>query len=174
MTTLLLTLSSIAIAAAQPPSHLAAGPAQVIAYRVVVYYRRDRPLDTFQYQIYDLRKGEYNKAVEDWEALMKSRFPDYEVRVRPVDLAREKGETEKLKVGAVIQRELLAAAALQGVFVGGPPMIVPAASSPAPRRLSPSPALPGLSPPDGRFTPLNLGPPAYSFPVPVPYPRPFP
>ncbi|QEH34933.1 hypothetical protein OJF2_34780 [Aquisphaera giovannonii] len=171
-----LVLISTAIAAAQSPAQPqpqpAAKPAPAIAYKVVVYYRRDRPLDTFQYQVYDLRRGEYTKAVRDWEALMESRFPNYEVRVRPVDLSREKGRTEKLKLGAVIQRELFAAAALQGVFIGAPPMITPGAS--ASRGLAPAPRLPGLSPLGGGYTPLNLGPPPYTFPVPVPYPRPFP
>jgi hypothetical protein len=26
-------------------------------YKVVVWYRRDRPLETFKYEVYDVRKG---------------------------------------------------------------------------------------------------------------------
>ena len=96
--------------------------------------------------------------------------------VRDVDLAREKGETESLKVGSIIQQELLAAAAMEGVFLGG------AAAGPAPAiayqawtsfrtragSAGRSPLRPGLS------GTIDLNPPRPSFPVPVPYPRPHP
>jgi hypothetical protein len=144
-------------------------------YRVVVWFRQDRPLDTFNHQIYDVRKGEYSPAVNDWLNLMKTKFPAYVVTVRDVDLAREKGATEALKVGSVIRRELMAAAALEGVFLGdtgpGPLGRPPTGRSglPASPSMIGRPLLPGS--PSGT---IDLGPPRASFPVPVPYPRPHP
>jgi hypothetical protein len=91
------------------------------------------------------------------------------VRVRAVDLRRERGETEKLKVGSVIYRELLIAAAQSGVVLGAPMQISsgPPASAGRAARTNPPAMLGG-----GDRSYLNPSPP--SFPVPVPYPRPHP
>ena len=78
---------------------------------VLIWYRRNDPLGTFQYQTYDVRKGEYTAAVDDWIKLMREKYPAYLVHVQKVELARERGATENLKVGSVIHRELLTAAA---------------------------------------------------------------
>ena len=77
-----------------------------------------RPLETFKYQIYDVRKGEYTPAVDAWVQLMRTKYTAYYVAIRDVDLAREHGDTDQLKVGAVVKRELMVAAALEGVVVG--------------------------------------------------------
>jgi hypothetical protein len=92
---------------------------------VLVWYRRNDPLGTFEHQFYDVRKGEYTSAVDDWLKVMRTKHPDYLVVVRRVDLSRERGETEKLKVGSVIYRELMIAAAQSGVVLGAPVNISP-------------------------------------------------
>lgn len=177
----LLTLLAAAWAGPGAAASQAGSPAPPSAtsrhadFKVAIWYRRDRPLDTFRYQIYDLRKGQYTEAVDDWLTLMRTSFPTYEAVVRDVDLAREKGETESLKVGSIIRQELLAAAALEGVFIGG------AAAGPS-RSLYPRPGLPPAPERVGRpFPPshglpgtIDLNPPGPSYPVPVPYPRPHP
>ena len=177
----LLTLLAAAWAGPGAAASQAGSPAPPSAtsrhadFKVAIWYRRDRPLDTFRYQIYDLRKGQYTEAVDDWLTLMRTSFPTYEAVVRDVDLAREKGETESLKVGSIIRQELLAAAALEGVFIGG------AAGGPS-RSLYPRPGLPpapewvGRPFPPARGLPgtIDLNPPRPSYPVPVPYPRPHP
>jgi hypothetical protein len=89
-------------------------------YVVLVWYRRDDPLATFQYQVYDVRKGEFTQAVENWIKNVQRDFPGYIVHVRDVDLRKTKGDTEKLKVGSVIQRELMVAAAAAGIVPGAP------------------------------------------------------
>ena len=94
------------------------GPAGHTDFKVVVWYSRDRPLDTFKYQVYDVRKGEYTPAVDAWIQLMRTKYTSYDVALREVDLADEQGKTEMLKVGSVIKRELIAAAALEGIVVG--------------------------------------------------------
>jgi hypothetical protein len=146
-----------------------------VDFKVAIWYRRDRPLETFRYQIYDLRKGEYTAAVDEWLRLMRTKFSAYESLVRDVDLAREKGETDSLKVGSIIRQELLAAAAIEGVFLGGAPGGPTLSRGPRPGLPPrtelmgrPSPLGAGLSPP------IDLNPPRPSFPVPVPYPRPHP
>jgi hypothetical protein len=87
---------------------------------VLIWYRRDDPLGSFQHQTYDVRKGQYTKAVDDWVRDARTNHPSYTVLVRPVDLSRERGRTEKLKVGSVIYRELLSVAAGSGVMLGAP------------------------------------------------------
>jgi hypothetical protein len=139
-------------------------------FRVLVWYRRDDALRTFNYQTYDLRKGEYSAAVDAWIKDIPVKYPAYIVLVRNVDLKREKGETEKLKVGSVIKRELMAAAAMSGIAVGEGLRISPGARylgpSPTPSA-NRSPAFPQV---DRSFLNQNSAP----FPVPVPYPRPHP
>ena len=149
-----------------------------IDFKVITWFRRDQPLATFKYQIYDVRKGEYTPAVNAWLELMRTKHPAYEVTVRNVNLAREKGQTEMLKVGSVIKRELAAVAGLEGVFVGDGiaaglnrlPTFTPGLGSPT--------AGQGLfrpGPPGPRIDrSLYANPPSYGFPFPVPYPRPHP
>jgi hypothetical protein len=146
-------------------SAAATGPNLVGAdYVVLIWYGQDRPLETFQYQIYDVRKGEYTAAVDDWIKAVREKYPGYLVRVLPVDLARERGATEKLKVGSVIHRELLMAAAQSGVFLGAPLQIGPGPLTS--QRQAPSVnRMPALPQPDRSF--LNSSP-TPSIPV---YPR---
>ena len=145
-------------------------------FRVVVWYRRDQPLETFKYQAYDQRKGEYTPAVDDWITLLRTKYPAYQVRVRNVYLDRAKGATEALKVGSVIREELLGAAALQGVFLGTPTLGPPARPLfPRTEVQSPPAVLGRLAPLGAAFPDRSyLYPPGPSFPVPVPYPRPHP
>ncbi|MGC8644080.1 MAG: hypothetical protein ACP5XB_29825 [Isosphaeraceae bacterium] len=169
----LLVATALAWQSAEGQGKRAAGPSRPAHadLKVAIWYRRDRPLDTFKYQVYDLRKGEYTAAVEEWLALMQSKYTTYVVAIRDVDLAHEKGETEKLKVGSVVKRDLLAAAAIEGVFLGEPARPVPPRAGLPPRSELPGQAArfhPGSS------GPINLNPPRPSFPVPMPYPRPHP
>src|SRR5271157_1031279 len=160
---------------ANPPGRTAATPGHT-DFKVVLWYRRDRPLDTFKYQVYDLRKDQYTRAVDAWLQLLRTKYPAYDVMIREVDLAREEGETESLKVGSVIKREILAAAAIEGIVLGdtAPGLQV--------RTIAPRtglPPTPGMivrpSPLGSGFRGSNeLNPPGPSFPVPVPYPRPHP
>src|SRR5437016_4123991 len=124
---LVLTILGAPRAVAFGPGEAAGGPRAVQAAKpmpsraefvVLVWYRRNDPLGTFQYQVYDVRKGEYTAAVVAWVRDIRTKYPAYLVLVRTVDLSRESGSTEKLKVGSVIHRELLIAAAASGVLVG--------------------------------------------------------
>jgi hypothetical protein len=146
-----------------------------VDYKVVVWYRRDRPIETFRHQVYDVRKGEYSRAVDDWINMMKAEYPGYLVYVREVDLDREFGPSEARKVGAVVHRELLAAAASIGVFVGplAPPVTGLHSYQPYEFRSTLRPVR--VRPPYSRLFPLfNQNPTPVGFPVPIPYPRPHP
>jgi hypothetical protein len=87
-------------------------------YKVLIWYRKTDSLATFKYEIYDLRKGEYTVKVDDWIKDVRVKYPAYYVALRDVELAREKGKTELLKVGSVINRELAVAASLAGIAIG--------------------------------------------------------
>ena len=159
---------------ANPPGRPAAMPGHS-DFKVVLLYRRDRPLDTFKYQVYDLRKRQYTPAVDAWVELLRTKYPAYDVTIREVDLAREQGETESLKVGSVIKRELLAAAAREGIVIGYGvpgfqlPTIAPKTGLAAPARIR-QPALQGTALDRSSY----LNPPGSTFPFPMPYPRPHP
>jgi hypothetical protein len=137
-------------------------------YVVLVWYRGDDALGTFQHQTYDVRKGEYTAAVDDWLKEMREKHPRYVVRLLPVDLDRERGATEQLKVGSVIHRELLFAAARSGVVLGAPIRIGPgpyASQRPVPRMnvWTEQPGAGGSS---------NINPVGAPMPFPMPYVRP--
>ena len=131
-------------------------------FKVLVWYRRDDPLATFKSQVYDLRKREYTPAVDTWIKEISVKYPAYIVVVRGVDLRREAGQTESLKVGSVIKRELIAAAGLAGIFVGS-----------GPDGMTPGPLLPGSResmrvrqlPSYPRFDRSFLEPEPYSLPI---------
>jgi hypothetical protein len=153
----------------------AQGAAEIPAqadYKVAFWYRRNQPLDTFRYQIYDVRAGQYTPAVDAWLETLRTKYPHYEAFIRDVDLSREPGETESLKVGAVIRRELLVAAGRQGVFLGGNPSRYWPGTAEAP--LLPIPSLGRLPGSAGLSVPWTVRPPTPSMPFPYPYPRPHP
>jgi hypothetical protein len=147
-------------------------PSRPVAdYLVLIWYRADDPLGTFRYRSYDARKGEYTPAVDDWVRLMRQRFARYEVRVLPVSLAREKGGTDKLKVGSVIRRELLLAAARSGVVLGAPLSVGPAPRGDGLPSVRTDPR-PSRTPGAGGST--NINPVTPPMPFPMPYTRPHP
>jgi hypothetical protein len=178
------TTAAIAIAAMPGPA--AAGPGEAaqghraadaagldltgVDYVVLVWYRRVDALGTFQYQTYDARKGEYTAAVDQWIEQMRRKYPRYVVRVLPVDLDRERGATEQLKVGSVIHRELLMAAAESGVVLGAPLRLGPGPS--ATRRPSSRSEVWTETPGAGGSSDIN--PPGRFMPFPFPYVRPHP
>jgi hypothetical protein len=184
----MLELAAVAMVAAltvaATPRDTAAGPGEAGGVRrpaagrgaaradfvVLIWYRRADALGTFQYQTYDVRKDEYTGAVDDWIKLMREKHPAYLVRVRAVDLRRERGETETLKVGSVIYRELLIAAAESGVVLGAPMQIGPgpyAAQRPSSRARvwTETPGAGGIR---------DLNPVGGTSPFPFPYMRPRP
>jgi hypothetical protein len=145
-------------------------------FKVLVWYRTSDPLGTFQDQIYDVRKGEYTPKVDEWIKDVKTKHPGYYVVVRDVDLKREKGETELLKVGSVIYRELLGAAGVAGIAIGSGPResasSVFGLSAARPQNAGSNRA-PGLNrslPFPGRDR-SYLTPGSSPFPVPVPIPN---
>ncbi len=136
-------------------------------YKVVIWFSRSDPIGTFQYQVYDVRKGEYTNAVDAWLGRIRSSYPTYVAFTRDVVLKNEKGATEKLKVGAVIQRDLLAVAELSGV---GLAISLGAPAPSKPRGPSRGPII--INPEIGSARMQPSAP--YPFPVPFPYPRPHP
>jgi hypothetical protein len=139
-------------------------------FKVLVWYSRADPLATFKYVVYDVRKGEYSPAAQAWLNDVRVKYPAYIAFGRDVHLDRENGKTELLKVGAVIKRELMVAAALSGVEIGGAAHINRRPS------FSSQNQTPGLN---RRTDTMSidrsfLNPAPTSFPVPIPYPRPHP
>jgi hypothetical protein len=145
-------------------------------FKVLVWYRKNDPLGTFKYEVYDVRKGEYTAAVETWVRNIEKNYPAYFVVARGVDLKQERGETEQLKVGSVIKRELMVAAAMSGVFVGGGGSLSPGPGLELNRTPATAPSVGSMNRPLGSagIDRSYLNPPTTPFPVPVPYPRPHP
>jgi len=181
LTLLVLAIPTAAAATDFGPGEAAAGAhaAQPLArnaeFRVLVWYRRNDPLGTFKYEVYDLRREKDTEKIDAWIKEVRTKYPAYILTVHDVDLKRERGATESLKVGSVIQRELMIAAGLAGIVVGGGfdrragPGLGMSSAMPS-SRTSPVPRfnrLPGSPAGDRGY--LNPNPP--TFPVPVPYPR---
>jgi len=146
-------------------------------FKVAVWYDLRRPVETFRFQTYDVRKGQYTPAVEEWLDLMTRRYPNYLAYVKPIRL-RKDGGTEAEQVAAAIDRERIVAAG----FVIGPR---PSAVAPfietgtrprgwgtaAPARIGGSPVRSFSAPGSGGLRPIS---PSNPSPFPVPYPRPHP
>ena len=170
-----LPLATALIAALLAPSTASPAEAPGADFKVVTWYDRSDPIASFQYQVYDVRKGDYTPAVDAWVAMMREKFPGYEVAVRDVDLAREPGPSETRKVGAVVHRELLAAAASEGVVLGATSARDAVARQPLTVRIDP---IAGIRGPFSYLPPtptiLFQNPTPAGFPVPMPFPRPHP
>jgi hypothetical protein len=133
--------------------------------RIVFWFDRARPLDTFKFQSYDLRKKEFTPDVERWLAVMKKDYPGYDAYTRDIDLARERGQTDNLKIGSAILREFYLLGDRNGYTFLAPPPRLPAAT-----RSAPMPMLPRVGP----SPPRSFEPASSPSPFPVPYPRPHP
>jgi len=164
-------LCSVGTAAEFGPGEAAARSHALGAdFKVLFWYRRADPLATFKYVVYDIRKGEYSEAVQAWLKDVQTKYPAYVAFGRDVDLDREIGKTDMLKVGAVIKRELTVAAALSGVVIGGAGPMLRGPSFSSQNQPTGLNRQAGAVSPDRSF--LNTAP--TSFPVPIPYPRPHP
>jgi hypothetical protein len=161
-------------AIASPAQALAFGPGEAAGgfhptradFKVLIWYRLDDPLGTFKYQVYDVRKGEYTPAVDRWIVDVQKKYSGYLVVVRDVDLLREKGATEQLRVGAVIRRDIAVAAASAGIVAEG--IGVPL----APTSLRSAARTIGANRVPGGINRMNYAnPPTSGFPVPIPYPH---
>jgi hypothetical protein len=146
--------------------------AQHADFKVAVWYRKKDPLGTFKYQIYDVQKGEYTAKVDEWAKDVQTKYPGYYVVVRDVDLTREKGETDMLKVGSVIDRELTVAASFAGIDYrpGRRSEHDPFFGLGAGRQSTTTNRAPGLIQSPSRDRDY-LTPNPTPFPVPVPYPH---
>jgi hypothetical protein len=113
----LLFLAAILSLAPQAPD--AGGPAdpEPLRFKVVTWYDRDRPFDSFRYRAYDVGKGEYTKAVDDWRSLMDRKYPGYTVTV--LDVAVTEGDpARKIAEAVEEQKYILAKAILRGTGIG--------------------------------------------------------
>jgi hypothetical protein len=168
-------------AAAPIPEKPAAskGPLKVICW----YAKRD-PVQTFQYKAYDVSKGQYSPAVDEWLKLVEQRFPDYVAYVRTLDLNPLSSETERQQVAHLIGRELTvitvhhygldprllvnpndATSTGRSIGLGRNPYYDPTPSSPGFR------PLPSTFPPLGAAGYSTGNRSTYANPVPAPYVR---
>jgi hypothetical protein len=168
--------------AADPPAAGPPPPSAPSVYKLVLWYDRTRPFDSFQYRAYNVTRGQYTKAVDDWMALMRRDFPRYTVAVR--DLTLPEGDPAG-KIAAAVEDEKLALAKsiLQRYAIGekrrrsgydsgymgvwAPPAAQRKASGTPFEHPIPK-SFPELG--SARMTPSG----GYLFPHPWPYPRPHP
>jgi hypothetical protein len=138
-------------------------------FKVVFWFTRNE----LKHQVYDVRKGQYTQAVDDWVHYVEhdaSGFliPGRMATVRNVYLRDLPGETEAEKLKAAIAQQELR---ILGTGTESVPLRtrVPALASPTPLRGLEPIAIPPrrwlLSPSSGSTPP---------YPMPLPYPRPHP
>jgi hypothetical protein len=148
--------------------------------RVVTWYEGARPFETFRYRAYNVTRGEYTAAVDQWKALMARSYPGYVVSER--DLRVSDGDASRAITAALEREKLDLAEAILAAHRSALP-------ERAPSYRSYQSGFRGLTSPSSRpgpresrlprsFTPLgaaNTVPsPGYLFPNPYPYPRPHP
>jgi hypothetical protein len=141
-------------------------------FKVVFWFDGQR----FRSQAYDVRKGQYTKAVADWVAhddIDRSGYAGVGrlATVRNVYLDREQGRTEKEKLASATERELTKIGNFDPRELRGVQMRVQPYVPPQPRPVPPQPRpVPRAYVPP----PLRLASPAYAAPQPFPYPYPRP
>jgi hypothetical protein len=137
-------------------------------YKVVFWFDGQE----FRYQAYDVRKGQFTQAVQDWVDYKDVDASGYIgigrlATVRRIYLAAEKGETEKEKLASAIERELARiedfdVSKLQWNMVAQRPF-----------EATPLRPLPGGLASPGALT-ERFDPPSVLMPQPFPYTRPRP
>lgn len=145
-------------------------------FKVVIWYHRSDPLETFRHQVYDVRKGEYTAQVDEWLEKIRKEYPHYRAYVKEVSLKRgaEPGSPTDAVASAIVAELMAVAGPTRRIGVRLPDQFyvgsTPAYQSGAPARAARSvPLVPG-----GFGAPGSYAPPAYTFPNPFPYPRPHP
>ncbi|WZO98456.1 hypothetical protein EP7_000035 [Isosphaeraceae bacterium EP7] len=143
-------------------------------FRVVFWFDARGAL---RHQAYDLRKGEYTKAVDDWVSAVRYDAHGYAVpgpmaTLRNVRLSEEPGANEPEKLAAAIVRE--GRAITRGLDVSRLRPSTPLMPRTPERRVVARPALPPLISTERYADPGRLAPLPAPFPFPVPYPRPHP
>lgn len=179
-------LAARPLAAEQGPGP-APRPVPPAEYKIAYWFAKRDPIQTFQHRVYDVRKGQYTPAVDQWLALVAKRYPGYEAYVR--DLRLEPGLPDRVQVSQAVTRELFVTASYYGgvpaeLMMGagargraypGTNLTIGSGSqvggSGFRMSLKPVPPVDG-SPGSGAASPLVPAP--YLFPVPYPYPRPHP
>lgn len=154
-------------------------------YRLAILYERSDPLFSFQFRVYNMRKGEYTPEVDAWLARIEKQYPRYHAYVRDIVLKDEPdGNSPERAVASAVLREHLAVAGpgqgfgirdTYGIFGRAASSNFQPDASGQPKGAAGMRSRPGtsnvISP---RAAPGSMQPPAYLFPNPFPYPRPHP
>ena len=187
----------IVIAEALGPgaNSLDAGASAPAEFKVAYWFDRRDPLNTFRFQAYDLRKGEYTAAVDEWLRRMKTSYPRYEAYVKEV-----RAQSRSDLATAILNENLAVGGPTTGTGIrddhglglvnlssNRPIGYSSAYTGPSSSRSSlsfsssnlfgrsslgdSSQSLLGRPPGSGAYQP---SPPTYLYPIPYPYPRPHP
>jgi hypothetical protein len=177
---ILVTSGSRALAA-EGPAAGAPDAAGAAVLKVLVWYDSDRPFDSLRYRAYDVAKGQYTKAVDDWIALVGRAYPRYTTVV--LDVTAGGGDPAAAVAAAVDDLKLtMAQSVLRGSGVLDGRRSAYASGYAGVQGPSQPVAGPGRTPFKNvvprPFPPLGASgtstPPSYPFPNPFPYPRPHP
>jgi hypothetical protein len=181
---LIILVGSLAprVDAAEPADAVTPPSAALSDFKLVLWYDRARPSASLQHRVYNVTRGQYTKAVDDWMGLMAREFPRYTVLVRELTVA-EAGSAEKVAAAVEDEKLALAKSIMEKYGIGDARRRSSYASGYSGLWLAPSPSskanlspyknpVPRSFPELGsaRMTPM----PGYLFPNPWPYPRPHP
>jgi hypothetical protein len=97
-----------------PPA--AERPARPPDFKIAFWYLRSDPLNTFRHRTYDVRRGQYTRAVEDWLRAMKRDHRDYEAYIKDVRLEPDIGQGAEKQLATLILQEHLDRAGPNGGF----------------------------------------------------------
>lgn len=140
----LLVAMSRASAAAAPPEDPKPGDSVPSSgFKIAFWYERDRPAESFRYQAYDLRKGEYDPhAVGRWLDVIGARFPRYSAYVKDVTAVSGPDKSVQETLTAAILREKERVGSIGRRASGPPPAPGPRAAPDEHHAAGPRPAQP--------------------------------
>jgi hypothetical protein len=97
--------AALALASAEPPAVANPSSERPADYVVAFWYLRADPLTSLRHQVYDVRKGQYTRAVTDWLETMRTRYPAHAAYLRVVRLQPDSGVPEAKQLATVILGE---------------------------------------------------------------------
>lgn len=141
-------------------------------FKIVCWFKRSNPVNTFQSMTYDVGKGQYTAKVDEWLEMMHEHFPNYRAYVKPVWLKTKDPVALEETLAGVVRHERLMAGGEDADYIPPNATFISASVGYEPsaaRTTGGTRTIPGSSGGPAAFVPQP-----YSFPNPYPYVRPHP
>lgn len=141
-------------------------------FKLVCWFKRSNPVNTFQCMPYNVGKGQYTAKVDEWLEMMHEHFPNYRAYVKPVWISTKEHVDVEETLAGVIRHERMMAGGEDVDYIPQNSTILSASVGYEPSATQAnrgSMTIPGSGGGAAAYVPQP-----YPFPNPFPYTRPHP